>query len=132
MDATGWAAQGHDLEAEGHRVEYFEVGCSPEGGLNGGGGGGGKEIKEKGVEKEEEREVVKQSEDMQPCGESWSTYFCLEQAHLSETRCTYLGPGRHKPLQLLVLVTALKRAGFMTSGFGLRATEGIGQQLCPG
>jgi hypothetical protein len=35
------------------------------------------------------------------------------------TQCTDLGPGRHKPLQLPVLVTAPKKTGFMSPGLGL-------------
>lgn len=62
---------------------------------------------------------MKPGEEMQSQGESWSTFFCLDQVHLSETRRTYLGPGRHKPLQLLVLVAALKRTGFVSPGLGL-------------
>lgn len=62
---------------------------------------------------------MKPDEAIWPQGESWSTFFCLDQVHLSETRRTYLGPGRHKPLQLLVLVAALKWTGFMSPGLGL-------------
>lgn len=67
----------------------------------------------------EQTEAVKPGEEMWSQGESWSTFFCLDQVHLSETRCTYLRPGRHKPLQLLVLVAALKWTGFISPRLAL-------------
>ena len=52
--------------------------------------------------------------------------------HTHLGRCTHLGPGRHKPLQLLVLVAAPEQTGLVSPGLGLRGADGVRQQLRPG
>ena len=48
------------------------------------------------------------------------------------SRSTHLGPGGHQPLQLLVLVAALKQTDFVSPRLGLGAADPVRQQLRPG